>query len=231
MHFSLANVVRWSASTKRFRAANGQAPMVTSSGMARAWPVKMLACGRKPVAVTLVRIIHLHSNAVLVDICFRHATRLSASRMAQQNGERSLLCGTESDRSLRGGHLSIPEKKKTKKSHYCIPQSYQMKHRSFSWTFLSSAIWSHCGEREKIESLKARKKSLSTSGAAIRAGWWLCKNLREFFPLAEVVDMSLGLFPRCRGNITDGSEKKLGLGRPARTGDAETPAYFFIPTF
>jgi len=83
--------------------------------MARAWPVKMLACGRKPVAVTLVRIIHLHSNAVLVDICFRHATRLSASCMAQQNGERCLLCGIESDRSLRGGHLSIPEKEKNEK--------------------------------------------------------------------------------------------------------------------
>jgi len=105
-----------------------------------------------------------------------------------------------------------------------------MKHRSFSWTFLSYAIWSHCGEREKTESLKARKNSLSTSGSAIRAEWWLCKGLREIFASAEVVDMwvwSLGLFPRCRGNMTDGSEKKLGLGRPARTGDAETPSLFF----
>lgn len=58
MHSSLANVARWSARTKRFRAANGQALMVTSSGMALAWPVKMPASGQQPAAVTLVRIIY-----------------------------------------------------------------------------------------------------------------------------------------------------------------------------
>jgi len=139
----------------------------------------------------------LAQYAVLVNVCFRNATRLSVSCMAQQIGERSLLCGTERDRSLRGGHLSIPEKKEKKKAHYCIPESCQMKLRSFSWTFLSSpsAIWTHCGECEKIEGLKARKGSRSTSGAAIRAEWWLCKKIR-FSRGRRNVSAELGAIPK-----------------------------------
>jgi hypothetical protein len=77
--------------------------MVTSSGMALAWPVKMLASGQQPAAVTLVRIIHLQSNGVLADVRFRHTTCLSVSCMVQQHGKTGLFCGTEEDRALSDG--------------------------------------------------------------------------------------------------------------------------------
>ena len=62
MHFSLANVARCLARTRRSHATSGPVVMARNSGMARAWPARALICGQNQGAPTEVRTSHLPTS-------------------------------------------------------------------------------------------------------------------------------------------------------------------------